>query len=114
VPHADPAEVAQADGLAVLFGDHAGLQVSEVYGLRVGQDLELQFPAVHATHGLEPMLLAQQVGHLGDRQSSGHQPLRLHLDEDFADVAPLHRNVGHVFDAADPRAKVVEGIVVQG
>ena len=69
--------------------------------------------AVHPAHGLQAVLLAQPVGHVGERQPGGHQPLRLDLDDDLANVAALHGHVGNVVDAADPRPQIVIGVVVQ-
>ena len=59
------------------------------------------------------MLLAQPVGHVGDREVGRHQGLRVDLDQDLADVAPLDGDVGDVRDAADPGPQVVVGVVVQ-
>ena len=88
-------------------------QVERVGRQRVGQHLVLQRPAVEPADGLEPVLLAQAVGHVGDREVGRHQGLGLDLDEDLADVAPLDRDVGDVRDAADPGPQVVIGVVVQ-
>ncbi len=108
-----PAQVAEPDRLAVLLGDDDVLQVERVGRQGVGQHLVLQRPAVEPADGLEPMLLAQTIGHVGDRQAGRHQRLGLDLDQDLADVAPLHGHVGDVGDAADPRPQIVIGVVVQ-
>ena len=113
VPDRDPAQVAQPDRLAVLLGDDDVLQVERVGRQRVGQHLVLQRPAVEPPHGLEPMLFAQAVGHVGDREVGRRQGLGLDLDEDLPDVAPLDGDVGDVRDAADPGPQVVIGVIVE-
>ena len=113
VPDRHPAEVAQPDRLAVLLGDDPVLQVERIACQRVGQHLVLQRPAIEAPDGLEPVLLVQSVGHVGDREVGRHEGLRVDLDQDLADVAPLHGDVGDVRDAADPGPQVVVGVVVQ-
>jgi hypothetical protein len=39
------------------------------------------------------VLLAQPIGHVGQRQTGGPQPLRINLDDDLTNVAPLDHNV---------------------
>ena len=112
-PIVDPAEVAQADRLAVLLDDHPVFQVERIDRQRVGQHLVLQRAAVEPADGLEPVLLAEPVGHVGDREVGRHQGLGVDLDEDLANVAPLDRDVRDVRDAADPRPQIVIGVVVQ-
>ena len=69
--------------------------------------------AIEPADGLEAVFLAEPVGHVGDRQAGGHQGLRVDLDQDLADVAPLDGDVGDVGDAADPGPQVVVGVVVK-
>ena len=76
-----------------LLGDDQVFQVERIGGQRVGQHLVLERLAVEPADGLEPVLLAQPIGDVGDREPGGDQGLRVDLDEDLADVAPLHRDV---------------------
>ena len=92
----DPAQVAQPDRLAVLAGDDPVFQLQRIGGQGVGQHLVLEHLAIEPADGLEPVLLAQAVGDVGDREPGGHEGLGVHLDEDLADVAPLDRDVGDV------------------
>ena len=94
-----PAQVAQPDRLAVLAGDDPVFQLQRIGGLRVGQHLILEHLAIEPADGLEPVFLAQAVGDVGDREPGGHEGLRVHLDEDLANIAPLHRDVRDVGNA---------------
>ena len=68
---------------------------------------------VDPADGPQAVLLAEPIGHVGQRQAGGRQSLGVDLDDDLADVAALDRNVGDVVDAADPRAKIVVGVFAQ-
>ena len=81
---------------------------------RVRQHLVLEHLAIEPADGLEPVLLAQAVGDVGDGEPGGHQRLGFDLDQDLADITPLHRDVRNVGNAADPRPQVVIGVVVKG
>ena len=108
------AHVGHADRLAVDVREHELVQVAGILGLAVQEHLELQWSMIQAAYGVEVVVLAHTVGHVGNRQSCGHEPLRIDFHDDLADIAPLHGHVGDVVDAADSRSQVVVGIVVQG
>ena len=107
------AEVAQADRLAVFLDDDPVFEVERVDRQRVGQHLILQRAAVEPADGLEPVFLGEPVGDVGDREVGRHQGLRVDLDQDFANVAPLNRDVRDVRDATDPGPQIVIGVVME-
>ena len=109
----DAAQVGQADGLAVLAGDDPVFQLQGIVGLGVGQNLILEHLAVKPADRLEAVLFPQPIGHVRDRESSGHQGLGIDLHQDLANIPPLHRHVRDIGQPADPRPQVVKGIVMK-
>ncbi len=71
-----------------LCDDHPVFQIQRVGRQRVGQHLILQRLPVQPADGLEPVLLAQPIGDVGDRQTGGGERLGINLDEDLPDVPP--------------------------